>query len=60
VPFQLRHVVAVVWLAACDQTHSDQQPVGGTVDSEASIQRYLRHTYLDLSGKPPSDDELAT
>lgn len=59
-PIQLRHVVAVVWLAACDQTHSDQTPVGGTVDSEASIQRYLRHTYLDLGGAPPTDDELAT
>jgi hypothetical protein len=57
----LRHVVAVVWLAAaCDQTHSDQQPIGGTVDTEASIQRYLRHTYLDLGGKAPTDDELAT
>jgi len=49
-----------LWLAACDQTHTGQQPVGGSVDSEASIQRYLRHAYLDLTGKPPSDDDLAT
>ncbi len=57
--FQLRHVVAVLCLAACDQNHGGQQPIGGAVDTEAEIQRYLRHAYLDLSGKPPTDEDLA-
>jgi len=52
-------LVAACGLAACNQTHDGQQPVGGSVDSEAAIQRYLRHAYLDLTGKPPTDDELS-
>jgi hypothetical protein len=59
--FELRHVVAVVLvvgLAACDETVSGQQPVGGAVDTEAEIQRYLRRAYLDLSGKGPSEADL--
>lgn len=46
-------------LGGCDETVSGQQPVGGSVDSEAEIQRYLRRAYLDLTGRLPSDDELA-
>ena len=57
---QLRHVVAVLCLAACNDTHGGQQPIGGAVDTEAEIQRYLRHVYLDLNGRAPTDDELAT
>jgi len=45
-----------VW--ACDDTIGGQKPIGGSVDSEASIQRYLRRASLDLSGKPPSDADL--
>lgn len=57
---KLRHVVAVLCLAACNDTHGGQQPVGGAVDTEAEIQRYLRHVYLDLKGAAPSDTELAS
>jgi hypothetical protein len=56
---QLRHVV-VLCVAACNSTHDGQQPIGGAVDTEAEIQRYLRHGYLDLSGRAPTDDELTT
>jgi hypothetical protein len=63
VNLQLRHVVAVVGflqaVVACDDTVTGQKPVGGSVDTEAEIQRYQRRVYLDLSGKPPADDELA-
>jgi hypothetical protein len=45
--------------AACEHTVDDQKPVGGTVDTEAEIQRFLRRAYLDLSGKVPDDAELA-
>lgn len=47
-------------IAACNETHNGQQPVGGAVDTEAQVQRYLRHAYLDLEGRAPTDDELAT
>jgi hypothetical protein len=45
-------------LAACDNTVGDQKPVGGTTDTEAEVQRYVRRAYLDLSGRPPSDADL--
>ncbi|HEY5950220.1 MAG TPA: hypothetical protein VIV40_32215 [Kofleriaceae bacterium] len=45
-------------LIACDHTVGDQQPVGGHTDSEAAVQRYVRHAYLDLSGRPPIDADL--
>ena len=57
---QLRHVVALACLAACDDTVTGQKPIGGVVDTEAEIQRYLRRAYLDLSGRGPSDADLAT
>jgi hypothetical protein len=57
----LRHLVAVLVLAAaCNETHGGQQPVGGAVDTEAEIQRYLRRAYLDLTGAAPTDADLAT
>ncbi|MEO8702954.1 MAG: hypothetical protein ABI867_23110 [Kofleriaceae bacterium] len=57
----IRTVLALLaGLVACDDTVSGQQPVGGAVDTEAEIQRYLRRAYLDLSGKGPSDADLAT
>ncbi len=56
-----RHLLHVaVLLAACDSTVSDQKPVGGSVDTPAEIQRFLRHAYLDLSGHGPSDADLAS
>ena len=55
-----RHVVLLGLLASCNDTISGQQPVGGSVDTEAEIQRYLRRAYLDLSGSAPSDADLAT
>jgi hypothetical protein len=57
----LRHVVLLGLIGlGCDETITGQQPVGGTVDTEAEIQRYLRRAYLDLSGSAPTDDQLAT
>jgi hypothetical protein len=48
-----------VCFAACEQAIDDQQPVGGHTDSEAEVQRYVRRAYLDLSGRPPNDTDLA-
>jgi hypothetical protein len=45
--------------AGCDETVSGQKPVGGEVDTEAEIQRYLRRAYLDLTGKVPAEADLA-
>lgn len=47
-------------LPACHDVIDGQKPVGGAVDTEAEIQRFLRRAYLDLSGKPPSDSDLAS
>ena len=55
---QFRHAVALLCLAACNDTHGGQPPIGGAVDTEAEIQRYLRHLYLDLNGRAPTDTEL--
>jgi hypothetical protein len=52
-------VVGALGTGACGETIGDNKPVGKTVDSDAQIQRYLRRAYLDLSGHPPSDRELA-
>ena len=56
---QLRFLATCLCLAACDDTVSGQKPVGGDVDTEAEIQRYLRRAYLDLTGRVPSDADLA-
>jgi hypothetical protein len=51
----------VVWVlvaGACNDTVGGNKPVGRTVDTDAQLQRYLRHVYLDLSGHGPSDTEL--
>jgi uncharacterized protein DUF1549 len=57
----MRTVLAtLLGLAACGGTVDGQKPIGGTVDTDAEIQRYLRRAYLDLTGKAPTDDELAT
>jgi Protein of unknown function (DUF1549) len=45
-------------LGACDQTVAGGQPVGGSVDTEAEIQRYLRRAYLDLTGETPAEADL--
>ncbi len=45
-------------LAACDQTVAGGPPVGGSVDSDAEIQRYLRRAYLDLTGETPTEADL--
>jgi hypothetical protein len=55
----LRSISLLVCLAACDQTVAGGQPVGGSVDSDAEIQRYLRRAYLDLTGETPSEADLA-
>jgi len=64
-----RWVISVVWpvvwtlawtlgAGACSETVGGQKPVGKAVDTDAQLQRYLRHAYLDLSGHGPSDSEL--
>lgn len=45
-------------IAGCETVVDNQMPVGGQVDSEARIERFVRHAYLDTSGLPPSDAEL--
>ena len=45
--------------ASCEQ-RIDDKPVGASTDTEAEIQRYVRRAYLDLSGRPPADADLAT
>jgi hypothetical protein len=45
-------------VASCETTVDNQKPVGSHVDSEARLERFVRHAYLDLSGLPPTDDEL--
>ena len=37
-------------LGACEETTGGHQPVGGDVDTDAEIQRFLRRAYLDLTG----------
>jgi hypothetical protein len=53
-------LLALLCVSSCDDTVTGQKPIGGTVDTEAEIQRFLRHAYLDLSGHGPSDADLAT
>lgn len=49
----------LMWcFAACEHPIDDQQPVGTNVDSEAEVQRYVRRTYVDLSGQPAADVDL--
>jgi hypothetical protein len=50
--------VALLGLAACNTTVDGQKPIGTTVDTDAEIQRFLRHAYLDLSGTAPTEAEL--
>src|SRR6478672_2489057 len=45
--------------AACNDTQV-VKPIGGSTDSEAAVERYVRHVTLDLSGAPPTDTDLAT
>lgn len=54
----LRSISFLLCLAACDQTVAGGQPVGGSVDSDAEIQRFLRRAYLDLTGDTPSEADL--
>lgn len=55
---QLRYLAILLCLAACDETISAGKPVGGTVDTEAELQRYLRRAYLDLTGAAPAEADL--
>ena len=53
-------VCLVAPLGACHDTQLGNQPVGGTTDSDAALERYVRHATLDLSGHVPADDALAS
>lgn len=55
----MRRLFLLLCLAACEHTVDDQRPVGSHTDSEAEVQRYVRRAYLDLSGRPPTDADLA-
>jgi len=46
-------------VAACDDTVGGNVPVGGDEASDAALERFVRRAYLDLSGLPPSDADLA-
>ena len=54
----LRSITFLLCLAACDQTVAGGDPVGGSVDTDAEIQRYLRRAYLDLTGDTPAEADL--
>ena len=56
----MRAMLLVCLVAACHDTQTGNQPVGGATDSDAAIQRYVRHATLDLSGHVPTDDELTS
>jgi hypothetical protein len=51
-------LAGVLAVGGCNDTIGGQKPVGKVVDTDAQLQRYLRHVYLDLSGHGPSDSEL--
>ena len=53
-----RLLAILLCLAACDETVSGGKPVGGEVDTDAEIQRYLRRAYLDLTGRVPAEADL--
>jgi hypothetical protein len=48
-----------ILLGACGSTHADQEPIGGNVDTDVELQRFLRRAYIDLSGAVPDDATLA-
>lgn len=53
----LQPVLVMSCFAACEHDH--QKPVGTNADTEAEVQRYVRRAYLDLSGRPPTDADVA-
>jgi len=53
----LQPMLVLSCFAACEHDH--QKPVGTNTDTEAEVQRYVRRAYLDLSGRPPADADLA-
>ena len=53
----LQLVLVASCFTACEHDH--QKPVGTNTDTEAEVQRYVRRAYLDLSGHPPTDADLA-
>jgi hypothetical protein len=52
-------LAAAVAMAACDDTVGGNVPVGGDEASDAALERFVRRAYLDLSGLPPGDADLA-
>ena len=54
-----RIFLVIVGLAGCESSIDGQQPVGTNTDTEAEVQRYVRRVYLDLTGRPPEDADLA-
>jgi hypothetical protein len=52
-------VVCALGTPGCGTTVDGNRPLGTTSDGDAELQRFLRRAYLDLSGHPPGDAELA-
>ncbi|MBZ0232064.1 MAG: hypothetical protein K8M05_06895 [Deltaproteobacteria bacterium] len=52
-------LLAALATAACDDTVGGNVPVGGEEASDAALERFVRRAYIDLSGLPPSDADLA-
>jgi hypothetical protein len=52
-------LAAALAIAACDDTVTGNVPVGGDEASDAALERFVRRAYLDLSGLPPNDADLA-
>ncbi len=50
--------MAALMTAACDDTVGGNVPIGGDEASDASLERFVRRAYIDLSGLPPGDAEL--
>ena len=56
----MHRLALLLSLVACSESQPGGKPIGGMVDTDAAIQRYLRHATLDLAGHVPADADLAT
>ncbi len=51
-------LAATMVASGCDDTVTGAQPIGGDPPSEASLQRFVRRSTLDLTGTPPAEPDL--
>lgn len=52
-------LAATLVASGCDDTVTGARPIGGDPPTEASLQRFVRRSTLDLTGTPPPDAELS-